>query len=42
MPDYFQNSEPLFVISIDIIRNIIFNFNQLVSDLDIDDNTPDL
>ena len=35
LPDYFQNSEPI------IIRNIIFKFNKLVSDPDIDSNTPD-
>ena len=43
IPDYFQNSEPP-IISYKYnksIRNIIFNFNKLVSDLDIDAKTPD-
>ena len=43
IPDYFQNSEPLIICYKynKPIRNIIFNFNKLVSDLDIDANTPD-
>ena len=43
IPDYFQNSEPpviCYKYNTPII-NIIFNFNKLVSDLDIDANTPD-
>ena len=35
IPDYFQNSEPP-VICYKYNKNIIFNFNKLVSDLDID------
>ena len=35
IPAYFQNSEP------PIIRNTVFNFNKLVSDLDIHANTPE-
>ena len=43
IPHYFQNSElPIFCYKYNKpIRNIIFNFNKLVSDLDIDANTPD-
>ena len=39
IPDYFQNSEPPIICCkyIKPIRNIIFNFNKLVSDA----NTPD-
>ena len=39
-PDYFQNSEPpiIFYKYNKPIRNIILNFNKLVSDLDIDDS----
>ena len=42
--DYFQNSElPIICYKYNkpIIRNITFNFNKFVSDLDIDVNTPD-
>ena len=43
IPDYFQNSEPPIICYKynKPIRSIIFNFNKLVSDLDIDANTPD-
>ena len=43
IPDYFQNSEPPIICFKykKLIRNITFNFNKLVSDLDIDVNTPD-
>ena len=43
IPDYFQNSEPPIICYKynKPIRNIIFNFNKLVSDLDIDAYTPD-
>ena len=43
IPDYFQNSEPPMICYKynKPIRNIIFNFNKLVSDLDIYANTPD-
>ena len=43
IPIYFQNSEPPVICYKynKPIRNIIFNFNKLVSDLDIDANTPD-
>lgn len=43
IPDYFQNSEPPMICYKynKPIRNIIFNFNKLVSDLDIHANTPD-
>ena len=43
IPDYFQNSEPPVICYKynKPIRNKIFNFNKLVSDLDIDANTPD-
>ena len=43
IPDYFQNSEPPMICYTynKPIRNIIFNFNKLVSDLDIHANTPD-
>ena len=45
IPDYFQNSEPPNICykNNKPIRNIIFNFNKLVSDLDIlaTCNTPD-
>ena len=43
IPDYFQNSEsPIVCYKYnEPIRNIISNFNTLVSDLDIDANTPD-
>ena len=43
IPDYFQNSEPPVICYMynKPIRNIIFNFTKLVSDLDIDANTPD-
>ena len=41
--DYFQKSEPPIICYKynKPIRNIIFNFNKLVPDLDIDANTPD-
>ena len=39
IPEYFQNSKlPKYNKH---IRNIIFNFNKLVSDLDIHANIPD-
>ena len=43
IPDYFQNSEPPMICNKynKPIRNTIFNFNKLVSDLDIHANTPD-
>ena len=43
IPDYFQNSEPPIICYKynKPIRNMIFNFNKLVSDLDIHANTPD-
>ena len=43
IPDYFQNSEPPIICYKynKPIRNIIFNIEKLVSDLDIDVNTPD-
>ena len=43
IPDYFQNSEPPIICYVKYnkpIRNMIFNFNKLVSDLDIHTNTP--
>ena len=42
IPDYFQNSElPIICYTYHKpIRNIIFNFNKLESDLGIDANTP--
>ena len=42
IPDYFQNSEPPINCYIynKPIRNMIFNFNKLVSDLDINANIP--
>ena len=42
IPDYFQNSEPPIICykSNKPIRHTIFNFNKLVSDLDIHANTP--
>ena len=42
IPDYFQNSEPPIICykSNKPIRQTIFNFNKLVSDLDIHANTP--
>ena len=42
IPDYFQNSEPPIICYKynKLIRNMIFNFNKLVSDLDIHANTP--
>ena len=42
IPDYFQNSEPPinFYKYNKLIRHTIFNFNKLVSDLDIHANTP--
>ena len=43
IPTYFQNSEiPIICYKYNKpIRSIIFNFNELVSDLDIDTSTPD-
>ena len=43
IPDYFQHSEPPVICYKynKPIRSIIINFNKLVSDLDIDANTPD-
>ena len=43
MPDYFKNSEPRISCYKynKPIKNIIFDSNKLVSDLDIDANTPD-
>ena len=43
IPLYFQNSEPPIICYIynKPIRNGIFNFNKLVSDLDIHANTPE-
>ena len=43
IPTYFQNSEtPIIYYKYNKpIRSIIFHFNKLVSDLDIDTNTPD-
>ena len=43
IPDYFQNSEsPIICYNYNKpIRNIMFNFNKLVSDLAIDAYTPD-
>ena len=42
IPTYFQNSEPPIICYKynTPIRNTIFNFNKLVSDLDIHANTP--
>ena len=42
IPNYFQNSEPPIICNKynKPIRNTIFNFNKLVSDLDIHANTP--
>ena len=44
IPTYFQNSEtPIICYKYNKpIRSIIFNFNKLVSDLDIDTSTPDI
>ena len=41
IPTYFQNSEPPIICYkyIKPIRNTIFNFNKLVSDLEIHGNT---
>ena len=43
IPAYFQNSEPPIICYKynKPIRNTVFNFNKLVSDLDIHDNTPE-
>ena len=43
IPTYFQNSEPSIICYKynKPIRNIVFNFNKLVSDLDIHANTPE-
>ena len=43
IPTYFQNSEPpIFCYKYNKpIRNTVFNFNKLVSDLDIHANTPE-
>ena len=42
IPAYFQNSEPPIICYKynKPIRNTVFNFNKLVSDLDIHANTP--
>ena len=42
IPDYFQNSEPPIICykNNKPIRKMIFNFNKLVSDLDIHAKTP--
>ena len=42
IPDYFQNSEPPIICYKynKPIRHTIFNFNKIVSDLDIHANTP--
>ena len=43
IPAYFQNSEPPIICykNNKPIRNTVFNFNKLVSDLDIHANTPE-
>ena len=43
IPAYFQNSEPpiIYYKYNKPIRNTVFNFNKLVSDLDIHANTPE-
>ena len=43
IPTYFQNSEPpiIYYKYNKPIRNAVFNFNKLVSDLDIHANTPE-
>ena len=43
IPNYFHNAEqPIICYKYDKpIRNVILNFNKLVSDIDIDANTPD-
>ena len=43
IPTYFQNSEtPIICYKYNkSIRSIIFNFDKLISDLDIDTSTPD-
>ena len=43
IPTYFQNSEPTIICyKYDkLIRNTVFNFNKLASDLDIHANTPE-
>ena len=43
IPTYFQNSEPPIICYkyTKLIRNTVFNFNKLVSDLDIHANTPE-
>lgn len=42
VPNYFKNSEPPIICYKynNPIRNIIFNYNNVVKDLDIEDNTP--
>ena len=44
LPAYFQNSEPPIICYKynKPIRNTVFNFNKLVSDLDIHANTPEI
>ena len=44
IPTYFKNSEPpIICYKYDKpIRNTVFNFNKLVSDLDIHANTPEM
>ena len=43
IPTYFQNTEtPIICYKYDTpVRDIIFNFNKLLSDLDIDTDTPE-
>ena len=42
IPNCFNNSEtPIIVIKIQLIRSTILNFNKIVTDIDIDSNTPD-
>ena len=43
IPDYFQNSEPPIICCKynKPVKNIIINFNKVVSDLNMDANTPD-
>ena len=43
IPNYFNNSEnPIICYNYNIpIRSTIFNYNKIVTDIDIDSNTPD-
>ena len=43
IPNYYNNSETTIICDKynKPIRNTIFNFNQIVTDIDIDSNTPD-